>query len=397
MVIFKNLNYVNYLCCYYERRIILYGAGGTLCDFLRMNRAKVALTDKVDYILDSDPAKAGVSFNIGLRTVSVKHIDEFAQREVDMNGYIIILCVGEKFVLDVIGSLDRIGIFDNVVCLYGITALSWGKEAHVPPGAGKMSLPAPKKKYNIPKVIHYCWFGDEAMSETEKECIASWREHCPDFELKFWNEDNYDVSKTPLYVRQAYGAKKYAFVSDYARLDIVYRYGGFYLDTDVLLLRSLKPFTKYRSVFGYLAWNEIATGLGFGSMAGNDDLLEQMKLYEQLLFINDGEMNLTPCPEYTTDCFRRKGLPIDNSLRLVRDTLFLPSDCLCSLMPVYGSNGQYYLSFYALTENSYALHRCASTWFEADNYNAFENAKSVLADINARLLSDWRREMKSNG
>jgi hypothetical protein len=396
MVLFKNVNYDYFIKHFSDKRIICYGAGGTLRDFLRANRSKVVLIDRIDHILDGDPAKWGMTFHMGLRTVSVKSVDEFAQGREDMSGYIVILCVGDKFVLDIISGLDRMDIFDNVVCLYGITALSWGKETHVLPKAGKLPLPLPKKEHSIPKVIHYCWFGG-AMGEAEKECIASWRRHCPDFQLKFWNEDSYDISKAPLYVRQAYELKKYAFVSDYVRLDVVWRYGGFYLDTDVLLLRSLVGFTKYRAVFGYLVWNEVTTGLGFGSVAGNDDLLGQMKLYEQALFVNDGEMNLTPCPEYTTDYFRRKGLAIDNRMRLSDDTLFLSSDFLCSLMPVFEGDGRYYLSLYALTENSYALHKCTSTWFESDSYSVFESSKNARADINARLLSDWKRENKTNG
>ena len=90
----------------------------------------------------------------------------------------------------------------------------------------------------IPKVIHYCWFGGNEMSALEKKCIESWKTQCPDYEIIRWDETNYDVTKN-LYMQQAYAAKKWAFVSDYARLDILYQHGGFYLDTDVELLQSL--------------------------------------------------------------------------------------------------------------------------------------------------------------
>ena len=80
----------------------------------------------------------------------------------------------------------------------------------------------------IPKVIHYCWFGGNEMSALEKKCIESWKMQCPDYEIIRWDETNYDVTKN-LYMQQAYAAKKWAFVSDYARLDILYQHGGFYL------------------------------------------------------------------------------------------------------------------------------------------------------------------------
>ena len=90
----------------------------------------------------------------------------------------------------------------------------------------------------IPKVIHYCWFGGNEMSALEKKCIESWKTQCPDYEIVRWDETNYDVTKNP-YMQQAYAAKKWGFVPDYARLDILYQHGGFYLDTDVELLQSL--------------------------------------------------------------------------------------------------------------------------------------------------------------
>ena len=90
----------------------------------------------------------------------------------------------------------------------------------------------------IPKKIHYCWFGGNPLPETVQRCINSWRKFCPDYEIIEWNESNYNIHKIP-FIAEAYDAKKYAFVSDYARLDIIYNEGGIYLDTDVELIRSL--------------------------------------------------------------------------------------------------------------------------------------------------------------
>jgi len=189
----------------------------------------------------------------------------------------------------------------------------------------KARLPAPGKNHRIPKVIHYCWFGRRAMGEREKACIESWKEHCPGYDLKMWSENNYYLSLTPLYVRQAYEARKYDFVSGYARLDIIYQHGGFYLDTNVLLRQSLDSFLKYRAVFGYLSRNEINIGLGFGSVAGNKDLPEQMRRYGQAEFPNGGEISLFARPDCTTDYYRLKRMNTDFSLKLINDTLFLPT------------------------------------------------------------------------
>ncbi|MBR4241618.1 MAG: hypothetical protein IKR97_05300, partial [Eubacterium sp.] len=90
----------------------------------------------------------------------------------------------------------------------------------------------------IPKKIHYCWFGGNPLPDSVLKCIESWKHFCPDYEIIQWNEENYDINKFQ-YAKEAHDAKKWAFVSDLARLDIVYNEGGIYLDTDVELIRSL--------------------------------------------------------------------------------------------------------------------------------------------------------------
>ena len=91
---------------------------------------------------------------------------------------------------------------------------------------------------SIPKVLHYCWFGGAPKPKNIQNCIRSWKKYCPDYAIIEWNEQNFDVSQS-LYTRQAYDARRWAFVADYARLKILYEQGGIYMDTDVELLRPL--------------------------------------------------------------------------------------------------------------------------------------------------------------
>ena len=93
----------------------------------------------------------------------------------------------------------------------------------------------------IPKVIHYCWFGGNPLPEEAKRCIESWKKYCPDYKIIEWNENNYDVNSNE-YMKAAYKEKKWAFVSDYARIDVVYKCGGIYMDTDVELVKELDTF-----------------------------------------------------------------------------------------------------------------------------------------------------------
>ncbi len=121
----------------------------------------------------------------------------------------------------------------------------------------------------IPKIIHYCWFGHNPKPELIEKCIASWREHCPDYEIIEWNEDNFDVNQIA-YTEKAYADRKWAFVSDYARLKIICDHGGIYLDTDVLLKnRKIDALRQYKCWLASDDVRYVSTGLGFGAEAGH--------------------------------------------------------------------------------------------------------------------------------
>ena len=102
----------------------------------------------------------------------------------------------------------------------------------------------------IPKVIHYCWFGGNPLPELAQKCIASWKKYCPDYEIKEWNESNFDLNCCD-YVREAYEAKKWAFVSDVARLYAMVHEGGIYMDTDVEVIAPLDSLLQYHAVSGF--------------------------------------------------------------------------------------------------------------------------------------------------
>lgn len=152
----------------------------------------------------------------------------------------------------------------------------------------------------IPKVINYCWFGGNPKPELIEKCIASWRKNCPDYEIIEWNESNYDVNKNT-YMKEAYAAKKWAFVSDVARLDIIYNNGGVYLDTDVELFDTLDEWLKYDALFVFETGRYIATGLGFAAQKKNIALKYMLNCYYDLHFIVNGKINECNCPTINTD------------------------------------------------------------------------------------------------
>ena len=125
----------------------------------------------------------------------------------------------------------------------------------------------------IPKIIHYCWFGPKEMSELEEKCIATWSEKLPDFEIKFWNADNFDFSDCE-YARQAYENEKYAFVSDYVRVQTLLKYGGIYFDTDVEVLKDITSFLDNEAFLGFE--NKTMVGTAVMGTEPNNWLMKKM-------------------------------------------------------------------------------------------------------------------------
>ncbi|MBQ7300538.1 MAG: glycosyl transferase [Clostridia bacterium] len=185
----------------------------------------------------------------------------------------------------------------------------------------------------IPKTIHYCWFGGNPKPKLAEKCIKSWKKYCPDYEIIEWNEDNFDISSCPLYVRQAYELKKWPFVTDYVRLKVVYDHGGIYMDTDVELKKSLDSLLEYQAYFGFEKGKYIATGLGFGAEAGANILVDLMKDYYDISFIlSDGSIDRTPCPKRNTQTFQKWGLKLDDNRQILREEiLILPTIYLCPI------------------------------------------------------------------
>lgn len=146
----------------------------------------------------------------------------------------------------------------------------------------------------IPKVIHYCWFGGNPKPDLMLKCLDSWKTHCPDYEIIEWNESNYDVEANP-YTARAFSDKKWAFLSDFVRLDVVYQYGGIYLDTDVEVVRALDDLLEQSFFLGYEDEDYINTGIGFGAVKGHPVVQLMMNKYHQL---ND---DYVTCPVLNTE------------------------------------------------------------------------------------------------
>ena len=224
----------------------------------------------------------------------------------------------------------------------------------------------------IPKIIHYCWFGGNPLPELAQRCIASWRKFLPDYEIREWNETNYDVRKIP-YTAQAYDAKKYAFVSDYARFDILYQHGGIYFDTDVEVITPLDDILERGAFAGVECAGALAAGLGIASPAASQIYREILDSYQDEQFVNaDGSLNLKTVVVRVSDIFRRHGFVEEDRIQFVADTTVYPSEYFCPM--------DYVTGIINITENTVAIHHFAGSWVEP-----------YCKELNLRLSSIRRR------
>lgn len=221
----------------------------------------------------------------------------------------------------------------------------------------------------IPKVIHYCWFGGNPLPELAEKCIASWKKYCPDYEIIEWNETNFDVNSCE-YIREAYDAKKWAFVSDYARYKILYEQGGIYLDTDVELLKPLDDVVNSGNYMGCENYTRekmcVNPGLGCATVAGHSFYSEIIADYEKSHFKNqDGTLNLYTVVERTTDFLKKYGLKASLEKQNVCDITIYPAE--------YFSPGSALDGKLRITERTYSIHHAVASWCKksAIYYSAF--------------------------
>lgn len=210
---------------------------------------------------------------------------------------------------------------------------------------------------SIPKVIYYCWFGKGSMPSLAEKCIESWKKYCPQYKIVCINEDNFDITQNK-YAKQAYEAGKWAFVSDYARLKVLYEQGGVYFDTDVELI---KPIDKLIEENGYMGFDDngvVSTGLGFACEKGNEVVGALLADYDDIPFIlPDGSYDLTPCPDRNTKVLLNLGMDINNKNQIFMGIRMLPEDFLCPM--------KYYTGKKKITKNTYSIHHFSASWISA--------------------------------
>lgn len=225
----------------------------------------------------------------------------------------------------------------------------------------------------IPKIVHYCWFGGKEKPDSIKKCIESWKRYLPDYELMEWNENNFNIDKLQ-YTKEAYEAGKYAFVSDVARIEALYQYGGFYMDTDVEVLKSFTPLLDSRCVLGMEEKEYVATSF-MGFEKGHPLVKQFLNLYKNLTFFDGkGQIITGTNVAKLTKMLIKQGFVQENRYQELEDGIKIyPKE--------FFSPYDYINCYYNITENSYCVHHFAVSWMSKK-----EQLKKVIKKKIVRFL-----------
>lgn len=222
----------------------------------------------------------------------------------------------------------------------------------------------------IPKIIHYCWFGNKDLPLLVKKCIKSWKKHLPEYEFKLWNEETFDINSNE-WCKEAYKYKKFAFVADYVRLHVLYQYGGIYLDTDIKMYKTLNPFLSNYAFMGFER-NEVLSMGVMGFHKYNPIIKELLEYYNrpfQLNIISQLESNANVTTQYLATHY---GLTRDNKEQIIKDIHIYPKTYF---------NPMDYFGNWDKSENTVCCHLYMGSWLPDEEKRKLKFRKTPLFKI----------------
>lgn len=331
-----------------NKRIYLFGASRNISHMLN-HKYQNGLALRINGVVDNNIEKHGSTVDTAFGSWRIISIDDFVrQYQADSNIALIIMPkICDEIVEQLRNILELKTLECYIYCLYPFFAHT----KSLPDELIEMRLGKPQ----IPKIIHYIWFGDKPLPLRYQKNIEQWKKLCPDFEIKEWNEDNYDVYKIP-YVKDAYKAKVYAFAADCARIDIVNTHGGIYFDTDVTLLKPINDLLYSEAFFSVSDNTQFNSGDGFGAVAGNIYTRKMLDVYKNIRFyIGDNPACANGWKETVVLRKANKGLELNSDKITILDGAVLyPTE-------FFSAHSSFY-NIAKITSNTYSLHQFETPW-----------------------------------
>ena len=325
-------------------KIIVYGYGviGKVVAPYFINEN--GLSDCTLFWTDADINKQEEKVHINDRTYPVKDPGDIKE-------------VRDPFVILITGSR-----YDSIIKAFESDPFYDDKEVYILPGMladecrnfEKYDHGADHDKIRIPKIIHYCWFGKTEIPDELKKYMESWSSSCPDYEIKRWDENNYDIDKFR-YSKDAYKHGKLGYVPDIVRLDLLYNYGGIYLDTDVEILRSLDNLLTFDGFIGTEKWGIVNAGGGSGAVPGHPMIGEMLEYKKGIAFEReDGSLNLESSGTTESIPLIKHGFIPNNRIQNINGLTILTSD--------FFQPYDYMTKETYITENTYGIHHFYGSW-----------------------------------
>lgn len=231
----------------------------------------------------------------------------------------------------------------------------------------------------IPKIIHYCWLSGDPIPSNLQKCMNTWEKYLPDYEFILWDLNRFDIEQS-LWVKQAFEAKKYAFAADYIRLFAVYTYGGFYLDMDIEVVKSLDSLLSQKYAFAQERPEGGVEAGVFGAEKGFEYIKQCLSYYKDREFIlNDGSYDTRPLPSimyevmndnYTIEL--RKGIEVNSKDNVIE-----------WYSPDYFTCKSYLSGKIKRTKNTYTIHHFAGSWLSKE-----KQARGKISRTMMRILGE---------
>ncbi len=326
-----------------NKKVYVYGAGRAMESCL-----DVYFSNKqIEAVIDSNPDKAGKEIVYGKYKTTIISKTSFIDiiASIPDKANVIIVISSPIYGAEIVEELDLVPELDGVECFLQVLIRNTKEkypEYHFTEGMPK-----------IPKKIHYIWVGGKPLPEEFEKNIETWKKYNPDYEIIRWDESNYDINANN-YTRQAYETQSWGFVPNYMRLDILYRHGGIYLDTDVEAIANFDKLLNDDMFMCMGCADRVNNGCGFGTVAGNELIKNVMSAFENEEFIKNGKPSKKPCHIFLHPALRKYGFEIENKYQKVNGAVLYPAEVMSPLR-IEGIDDW-------ITEKTVSIHKEAATW-----------------------------------
>lgn len=352
-----------------NQRLILFGAGAIGGVIVPQLLKELHIFQYVDCYVDNDTTKWNTTVEVCGKTLEVRAPEYI--RSCQSDNTVILLNISRYS--DVIEQLEQMECAKNMVC-YSMPMMLIHNFCSNKSEGTALRTKAPI----IPKKLHYMWVGGKPLPDNLKRCVESWKKYCSDYEIIEWNEHNYDIEKHP-YMKLAYESGAFGFVPDYARLDILYREGGIYLDTDVELKRNMDDLLYQEAFCGVEKWQLVNFGGMSGSVKGHPMIKKFLDARESLSFMDKrGNQNRNTCGFYDTGVAIREGYRLNGTTQTVGGMniyaydFFHPYDYMSGLINE--------------TENTHSVHWFHGGWLDEKMKQVNEESKKKYIELYSRAL-----------